>query len=374
MSRRWTKSQCDVAVCNGFTVCIWKGFTSDVLLNACPTTRYQGSKRKLLPWIWEQLQPLEFHTALDAFGGTASVAYLLKTQGKAVTANDYLAYNVLTARAVIENSQVRLSPAECDFVCTRQPGVDYDDLIARSFSGIYFTDEENAWLDAACQNIRQLPGVYQQALAFHALGQACLRKRPYNLFHRCNLSMRTADVARSFGNKATWESPFPTQFLHFAHEAEVAVFDSGVACRAVRGDALDVPGEYDLVYIDPPYINGQGVGVDYFAFYHFLEGMVDYGTWEPRIDMSRKHRPLLGCRSPWSDPQQIGSALTRLLERHSGSTLVISYRSDGNPSETELVEMLKRYKRQVTCIHYGAYQYALSTNRRSRELLLIGRS
>lgn len=34
-------------------------------------------------------------------------------------------------------------------------------------------------------------------------------------------------------------------------------------------DALDVPGDYDLVYVDTPYIPKSGVGVDYLDFYHF---------------------------------------------------------------------------------------------------------
>jgi hypothetical protein len=30
-----------------------------------PTTRYQGSKRTLIPWIWEHIAPLPFDTVLD---------------------------------------------------------------------------------------------------------------------------------------------------------------------------------------------------------------------------------------------------------------------------------------------------------------------
>ena len=53
-----------------------------------PSTRYQGSKTKLVDWIWEQLAPLKFTTCLDAFGGTGSVAYRLKQAHKEVTYND----------------------------------------------------------------------------------------------------------------------------------------------------------------------------------------------------------------------------------------------------------------------------------------------
>jgi len=37
-----------------------------------------------------------------------------------------------------------------------------------------------------------------------------------------------------------------------------------------------IEGNYDLAYIDPPYISAQGVGVDYLEFYHFLEGLVGW--------------------------------------------------------------------------------------------------
>src|SRR5436190_1005513 len=56
-------------------------------------TRYQGSKRRLLPWLWECLAPLSFDTVLDLFSGTSAFSYLCKTQGKQVTANDYLRCN-----------------------------------------------------------------------------------------------------------------------------------------------------------------------------------------------------------------------------------------------------------------------------------------
>ena len=37
-----------------------------------PSTRYYGSKRKLLNWMYPHLAGLRFETALDAFGGSGS--------------------------------------------------------------------------------------------------------------------------------------------------------------------------------------------------------------------------------------------------------------------------------------------------------------
>lgn len=35
-----------------------------------PSTRYQGSKRKILPWIYDCIKDVGFNTVLDAFGGS----------------------------------------------------------------------------------------------------------------------------------------------------------------------------------------------------------------------------------------------------------------------------------------------------------------
>ena len=38
----------------------------------------------------------------------------------------------------------------------------------------------------------------------------------------------------------------------------------------MNSDIFDVKDDYDLVYIDTPYISQKGGGVDYHDFYHFL--------------------------------------------------------------------------------------------------------
>ena len=74
---------------------------------------------------------------------------------------------------------------------------------------------------------------HRRALAWFALFQACIAKRPYNLFHRRNLDMRTADVGRTFGNKAAWDRPFEVHFRKYARQANAAVFDNALPCTAL---------------------------------------------------------------------------------------------------------------------------------------------
>ena len=173
-----------------------------------PSTRYQGSKNKVLDWIDFYTKDLQFETVLDAFGGTGSVGYLFKKQGKQVFSNDYLKFNSLVGTALIENNNTFLEQDDLDFILNKQAAVDYQSVIYDTFHDIYFTDEENEWLDQIIVNIQNLENRYKQALAYFALFQACIIKRPYNLFHRKNLYIRTAEVERTFGNKKTWETSF----------------------------------------------------------------------------------------------------------------------------------------------------------------------
>ena len=68
--------------------------------NKFPSTRYQGSKAKFTDWIWQEIADIPFRSALDAFGGTGSVAYKLKNHGKCVTYNDILPFNAVIGGSV----------------------------------------------------------------------------------------------------------------------------------------------------------------------------------------------------------------------------------------------------------------------------------
>ena len=337
-----------------------------------PSTRFQGSKLKIVDWIWGALKDLKFNTVLDAFGGTGSVAHILKSNYKQVTYNDILKFNWYIGTALIENSKVQLSEKDVKFILKEHNNINYPTFVYDTFKNIYFTDEENKWIDIVVTNIHLLKGLYKKALAYFALIQACIIKRPYNLFHRKNLYIRLSDVERNFGNKATWDTPFEVHFRNFVEEANRAIFCNGKHNKALNMDIFDLQGDYDLVYIDTPYISQKGVGVDYFGFYHFLEGLVNYSKWAEMIDYKTKHKRLKGNGSVWADKNKILPAFERLFEKFKDSIMVISYRSDGVPSIEDLINMLKKYKANVKELKRKNYKYVLSTNN-SEEVLLIGK-
>ncbi len=334
-----------------------------------PSTRYQGSKYKILKWIDHYTEDLKFECVLDAFGGTGCVGYMFKQKGKQVFYNDILKFNYYIGLAIIENSQTTLNNNDIDFILNKHSQIKYPTFISDTFHDIYFTDSENQWLDIIITNIRQIKDKYKQALAYYALFQSCIIKRPYNLFHRKNLYIRTAEVKRSFGNKKTWDTSFEDHFRRFIEEGNNAVFSNKKGNQVFNSDIFDLNIKVDLVYIDTPYISKKGVGVNYFDFYHFLEGIVVYDKWPNLIDQNSKHKKIENEKNEWCNKGEIQEAFERLFKKFQDSILVVSYRYNGVPTISELVDILKRYKTS-TEIKKLDYKYVLS-NGNSKEVLII---
>lgn len=350
-----------------------------------PSTRYQGSKRKILPWIYEAVKELKFQTILDVFGGSASVSYMFKKMRKEVTYNDYLKFNYIIGKTLIENQDVKFSDKDIQNILSEQKGTEQYNFIENQFKGIYYFDEENRWLDKVIGNILTINGYplveleFKRCIALYSLFQACLVKRPFNLFHRRNLSLRLRKVKRTFGNKTTWDKPFEEHFKRFINEANLAIFDSGTKCLAVNKPFIELCEDgYDLVYIDPPYLkkNGTNETSNYLKCYHFLEGISNYECWGDHIDFQSICNGFkTASKGHIFSKHVVYETFEQLIEKFRKSIIVLSYKKNGIPSIDFLIKLLKKFKGQVVTksMHY---KYALNRqngdSRLNREVLIIG--
>lgn len=357
----------------------------DGMLDNIPTTRYQGSKRKILHWLDECLEGYEFHSVLDAFGGSGVVSYLFKRMGKKVTYNDIFRFNQLIGVSIVENNNERLLDDDVNFLMSTNNQA--KSFIYNNFQNIYYLDDENRWLDNIICNIELLETryhgtklKYKKALAYNALFQSCLVKRPYNLFHRKNLEMRTRDVERGFGNKTTWDKPFQTHFREFVEEINSSVYNSQEKCRAICQDVFTIKtGYYDLVYLDPPYLKKSGddnESSDYLKCYHFLEGIARYKEWGELIDRNTQNKRLLTtCAPNLFKPSNALVVFEKMIKKFSNSIIALSYRYGGTPTIDELSTIMLKYKDHLD-IYDRHYIYALNKqngdSRMNREYLLIG--
>ena len=81
-----------------------------------PKTRFQGSKRKVLPEIAQALQRNIKGTALDLYSGSGTVTLLLRQLGYKVIANDYLRFANNTAQLFLS-----IGPGSSRICSTRRP-------------------------------------------------------------------------------------------------------------------------------------------------------------------------------------------------------------------------------------------------------------
>jgi len=355
---------------------------NNIDLRNFPTTRYQGSKRRILPWIYDILQNLKFNSVLDLFGGTASVSYLFKKMGKRVTYNDILNFNYLIGIALIENSKVKLSEDDITYLLKKHKNIDYPSFIQDTFKDIYYLDDENKFLDMIIKNIQMLKQNYRNekiaffksAMAYYSLFQSCIIKRPFNLFHRKNLYIRTNDVKRNFGNKTTWEKSFNHFFIKFAIEADRLLFDNGRENKSVNFDAQNFPNDdYDLVYLDPPYAPKKIPRniCNYHKYYHFLEGLTRYDDWDNLIDTNFQHRPLIDNGYNWKYQDGNLKGFEKIIGHFQDSIVIISYKEPGLPSIDELVTIIKQFKKTTINIYKTPHFYALNKNNGHYQEVLI---
>lgn len=348
-----------------------------------PKTRYQGSKRKILPWIHDKIKHLEFNTVLDACGGSGSVSYLFKKMGKQVTYNDKLKFNYTIGKALIQNQQIKFLEEDYENLFSWINEHDFETFITNNFKGIYYPTRENRWLDGVNQGILNMNHYYGQELdykksiAYYALFQACLIKRPFNLFHRKNLKIRTRDVERNFGNKITWDKPFIKHYESFIAEANSMIFDSGVECFSTNQSIFEINNTFDLVYIDPPYIAKEGANEtsNYLKCYHFLEGLANFDEWSNLIDFDTINLRFKNVTEQNEfQRENIIETFDKIFQQFRDSIIVFSYKEGGTPSIETLIKLMKKYKRTVTktCKHYTYALNKQNDNIRNREVLIIG--
>jgi hypothetical protein len=185
-----------------------------------PNTRFQGSKKKIINIIYDFIiTHFKPRHILDLFGGSSICSLYFHINNIEVTYNDILRFNSINANGLLD-IDINNIPGEEEIknIFVKNSNSCYTTFIYDTFKDIYYTDDENRQLDIFRENIKHHNNVIKQNIIYYLLFQSLISKRPYNLFHRKNLSIRTADVERNFGNKTTWEKPFIVHMLKFRKE------------------------------------------------------------------------------------------------------------------------------------------------------------
>lgn len=341
----------------------------EIQLSKFPGSRYMGSKQAILPDLYHVFDKLEFATALDAFSGSACVSYLLKAMGKSVTANDFLNFSYHTANACIANDKCQLTVEDINQLLKphKSPG----EFIVKTFQGLYFTDQENTWLENITAQIRDLQDSYKQSMAYAALARACLRKRPRGLFTYTGL--------RYDDGRKDLQLSLEEQFLNGVELFNRAVFDNGQVNQCYNLDVFSLPKSlsFDLVYIDTPYVSPHSDN-DYGRRYHFVEGLTRY--WEGlEVLYNTSTKKFKRIPSVFDSKSTINNGLEMLFERFADSILIVSYSSNGIPNKEDMRQLLLKYKRRVDVVEvdhrysFGTHSHKVGNNQNLvKEYIFVG--
>jgi DNA adenine methylase len=311
-----------------------------------PQTRYMGSKSKLLPQLWSVFSQLQFDSALDLFSGSGIVGYMLKAHAKQVISNDYMVMSTTIAKATIENPSVKLTQDDLNRLIERPSKV--DNFVELTFNGIYFSNEDNKFIDCVRANIKRIRDPFKKALATAAIVRACVKKRPRGIF--------TFVGDRYDDGRSDLRKDLKQHFLEAAEILNDAVFDNGKFNSAMNENALDLKiANVDLVYIDPPYFSPFSDN-EYVRRYHFVEGLArDWkGVEIQEHTITKKFR---SYPTPFSSRTGAKEAFDSLFRKFADSTLVVSYSSNSEPTLHEMTSLLAKYKRHVDVVPVD-YKYS----------------
>lgn len=324
-------------------------------------TNYVGSKQRLLDWLWSKT-PRDVKTVIDAFSGSAAVAYMYKTKGLAVTTNDHLRIGYHMARAIVENQTTTLEPDDDEQLLAENPAA--GTFVQDNYAGLYFHKGVHRRIDQIRANIDALKG-YKRDIALFALLRACMLATDHGTF-----ASTTPDTRGLVTNAAQ----FDNAFRKFVGKINALVFDNGQANKTFHADVRDLMPKLkaDLAYFDPPYVTAFG-RPQYHIHYHFIEGLMN--RWdgldlqEGKLKRFKSDHPALTEKTM---PAFFNAFLTAAQQI---PHWLISYRNHGIPNESSLRRLFKELGRESQMSSrdhvYGQFNHHKTDANQAKEHLFL---
>jgi adenine-specific DNA-methyltransferase len=302
--------------------------------------KYLGSKRKLVPRIVALAQAIPgARTALDLFTGTTRVAQGLKRAGFTVTANDLASYSAVLAEAYIATDARRVDMARLQALL--------DELNALPGVHGYFTRtfcEESRYVQPA--NGMRVDAIRAriEAISTDTAERAVLLTALLEATDRVD---STTGLQMAYLKQWSARSHRPLRL-----RMPVLLEGAGRALQRDARDAVQVLGDYDLAYLDPPYNQHS-----YFRNYHVWETLVR-GDAPPTYGVARKREDCRTTRSVFNArggaaEAALGDVLQGLKARHA----ILSFSDEGIVSLAALRAMLRARFGEVAAVPVPSRRY-----------------
>lgn len=306
-----------------------------------PEPQYLGAKYIHRGWI-AQFVPDEVRNVLDAFSGSQSIAYMFKQLGKRVITNDFLNFNNLIGKALIENPKYTLDENDLEILFSENSNPKEFNLMEKLFANLFFLPEEAEFADSFRSNINRLNNKYKEALALSVMCRSMTRKVTMGHFAHTQALKYAADPIRIKRNRSLVR-PLKDIFKELLPEYNAAVFDNLKDNRSYNENVLTLLPKLtniDLVYFDPPYCNSHA---DYQSFYHLLETYVEYWKDKQFVNGTKRYEPKK--YSGFDKNSEALSNLQLMFEKANHIPIwLVSYNDRSYPDINTMVEMITPYR------------------------------
>jgi len=309
--------------------------------------KYIGSKRKLLPYIGNFIQPLKIKTALDVFAGTTRVAQYLRQNGIQTDTSDLSWATTAYAHTYVHNQDNTHLQPYIDHMNSLQgsPG-----WISENYSGgVPQTDARGF---GRCFQLKNTIKADAARDYVETLSLAAWEK--HTLITAIIVALDGVD--NTVGVQQAYLKEWCTRSYNdivFNLPAKI----TGPTGIHYEGSCLDVPyREVDLAYLDPPYSPHA-----YSTYYHIWDSITRWDKPETalkarrRIDRVKANEEFNDSMdSPWNNRKLALGAFEQVLKILPAKYLLISYSNESIVDQADLVETCNKYGEvDVTEIDYA---------------------
>jgi adenine-specific DNA methylase len=306
-----------------------------------PEPQYLGAKHTHLAWI-KSFIPNNVKTAIDAFAGSQSVAYLFKQLGYKTITNDFLNFNNQIGLALIENKEIKLTNDDLKLLFQQAKNKGDFELIENIFSNVFFEIEEANFLDNFRANIPLLDNPMKQAIAFTVINRSMTRKITMGHFGHTQALVYASNPERIKRNRSLVR-PIKEIFEEILPKYNNAVFDNKQDNKSFNKNILDLlptVEKIDLAYFDPPYCDSHA---DYQGFYHLLETYTEYWKNKKFVNGIKRYEPQRV--SGFDKKRDVINSFKKLFELSEEiPNWLISYNNRSYPGIEEFEKLISKYK------------------------------
>ncbi|MCX6278288.1 MAG: DNA adenine methylase [Bacteroidetes bacterium] len=306
-----------------------------------PEPQYLGAKHTHLAWI-KKFIPNNFNTAIDAFAGSQSVAFLFKQMGYKTITNDFLNFNNQIGLALIENKNTKLTNEDLKLLF--QPAKNKKDfeLIGNTFTNVFFEKDEAEFLDNFRANIPLIDNSIKQAIAFAVINRSMTRKITMGHFGHTQALVYASDPERIKRNRSLVR-PIKEIFEEILPKYNNAIFDNKQENQSFNKNILELLPtleNIDLAYFDPPYCDSHA---DYQGFYHLLETFTEYWKDKEFINGIKRYEPQRF--SGFDKKRDVINSFEKLFELSEEiPNWLISYNNRSYPGIKEFEKIISKYR------------------------------